>query len=110
MCPHLARSSKRSKPVTPSAKGCEDCLAMGAEWVHLRLCLACGHVGCCNDSPNKHAALHAREAGHPVAKSFEPGQDWAWCYADEELVEAVPAFAGESPPEHIGPPGPDPVP
>jgi len=104
MCQHLASSVERSKPVTPSAQGCEDCLAVGDEWVHLRLCLTCGHVGCCNDSRNKHASVHSREAGHAVVKSFEPDEEWAWCYADEELVERVPTFDGESPPRHLGPP------
>jgi uncharacterized UBP type Zn finger protein len=68
--------------VQPSANGCEDCLAIGGRWVHLRLCLTCGHVGCCDSSPNKHATAHFHSAGHPLVQSFEPGEDWVWCYAD----------------------------
>jgi uncharacterized UBP type Zn finger protein len=68
--------------VQPSANGCEDCLAIGGRWVHLRLCLTCGHVGCCDSSPNKHATAHFHTAGHPLVQSFEPGEDWVWCYAD----------------------------
>ncbi len=60
--------------VTPSAEGCEDCLKIGAKWMHLRLCMTCGHVGCCDDSPNRHATKHFRSTGHPVIKSFEPGE------------------------------------
>ena len=67
----------------PSANGCEDCLRMGGRWVHLRLCTSCGHVGCCDSSPNKHATAHAKEPGHPIVRSFEPGEEWFWCYTDE---------------------------
>ncbi|MEU7866805.1 UBP-type zinc finger domain-containing protein [Dactylosporangium sp. NPDC049140] len=74
------------EPVEPSADGCEDCLAVGGRWVHLRLCLTCGHVGCCDSSPSKHATAHFRSAGHPLVQSFEPGEEWVWCYADEALV------------------------
>ena len=73
--------------VTPSADGCEDCLRIGSWWVHLRLCLTCGHVGCCDSSPNKHASKHARSAQHPIAQSIEPGEDWIWCFADEIAFE-----------------------
>jgi hypothetical protein len=69
--------------VTPSADGCEDCLKIGDTWVHLRLCLACGHVGCCDSSKNKHATAHFRSRRHPIIQSFQPGEDWRWCYADE---------------------------
>ncbi|WP_433619233.1 UBP-type zinc finger domain-containing protein [Dactylosporangium sp. CA-139114] len=75
-----------SPPVEPSADGCEDCLAVGGRWVHLRLCLTCGHVGCCDSSPSKHATAHFRSSGHPLVQSFEPGEEWAWCYADEAVV------------------------
>jgi uncharacterized UBP type Zn finger protein len=78
-CPHLALSH----PVTPSASGCEECLRTGDEWVHLRLCLCCGHVGCCDDSPNKHATRHFLATAHPVIQSFEPGESWRWCYIDK---------------------------
>ena len=67
-------------------EGCEECLAMGSRWVHLRLCLTCGHVGCCDSSPNKHATKHAGETDHPIVRSFEPGEDWRWCYVDETFV------------------------
>lgn len=72
--------------VTPSAQGCEDCLAIGDTWVHLRICLICGHVGCCDQSKNKHATAHFHATQHPIIKSFEPGENWAWCYVDEILV------------------------
>jgi hypothetical protein len=71
------------RPVTPSAPGCEDCLAIGARWVHLRICMTCGHVGCCDSSPNRHATKHFRAAGHAIVRSGEPGEAWGWCYADE---------------------------
>ena len=63
--------------------GCEDCLAIGARWVHLRMCMSCGKIGCCDSSPNRHASRHAREAGHPIVRSAERGEDWSWCYVDE---------------------------
>jgi hypothetical protein len=69
--------------VTPAANGCVDCLATGDSWVHLRVCMSCGHVGCCDSSPNKHASAHAGDAGHPIVQSYEPGEDWYWCYTDE---------------------------
>jgi uncharacterized UBP type Zn finger protein len=73
--------------VQPSADGCEDCLATGDRWVHLRLCLTCGHVGCCDSSPNKHATAHFHSSDHPLVQSFEPGENWVWCYADEVGLE-----------------------
>jgi uncharacterized UBP type Zn finger protein len=73
--------------VSPSAAGCEDCLRIGGWWVHLRMCLTCGHVGCCDSSPNRHASAHARTTDHPVVRSLEPGEDWAWCYVDEVVLE-----------------------
>ena len=72
--------------VTPSAQGCEECLRMGATWVHLRECLTCGHIGCCDASPNKHATKHFHASGHPIVQSFEPGEDWRWCYVDDMVV------------------------
>ena len=63
--------------------GCEECLAMGDSWVHLRKCLTCGHIGCCDSSRNRHATKHFHETGHPVIQSFQPGEDWLWCYVDE---------------------------
>lgn len=73
--------------VTPSTlEGCEDCLRIGSSWVHLRLCLTCGKVGCCDSSPNRHASKHSAEASHPIIQSFEPGEDWRWCFVDEVIV------------------------
>ncbi len=77
-CDHL----KLIKDVTPSAGGCEACLKMGDTWVHLRLCLICGHVGCCDNSKNKHATKHFTGTGHPIVKSLEPGENWMWCFVD----------------------------
>jgi hypothetical protein len=80
----------------PAAEGCVECLATGDWWVHLRRCM-CGHVGCCDSSPNKHASKHSRDVGHPVVQSFEPGEDWYWCYVDELGFE----IPGEGPsPSH----------
>jgi uncharacterized UBP type Zn finger protein len=78
-CSHL----DHIRDVTPSAEGCEDCLRIGARWVHLRLCLTCGHAGCCDSSPNRHASAHFRASAHPLVRSLEPGEDWMWCYIDE---------------------------
>jgi uncharacterized UBP type Zn finger protein len=70
-----------------TAEGCADCIALGeVAWVHLRLCLTCGHVACCDSSPHKHATAHHQASGHPVIRSFEPGETWRWCYVDELLV------------------------
>jgi Na+/H+ antiporter len=82
-CEHLRSASVTPQPTTPS--GCEECLAQGTTWVHLRLCMECGHVGCCNSSQYKHADGHYADTGHPVMRSFEPGEAWRWCYVDEEL-------------------------
>jgi uncharacterized UBP type Zn finger protein len=80
LCTHLDRIQ-----VAPpdSVEGCEDCLRIGGRWVHLRVCLTCGHVGCCDSSQNKHASAHAREADHPIVRSAQPGETWCWCYLDE---------------------------
>jgi len=66
-----------------SVAGCEDCLKIGATWVHLRLCMTCGHVGCCDSWPNRHASKHAAATQHPIIQSAEPGEDWLYCYADD---------------------------
>ena len=82
------------KPVHPhTTRGCEDCLKMGGRWVHLRLCLTCGNVGCCDSSPNRHATKHFHATQHPIIQSMEPGEDWGWCYVDEVEFEgdALPA-------------------
>jgi len=75
------------RSVKPSAAGCEECLQTGDTWVHLRMCLVCGHVGCCDDSKNKHATKHFHATGHPLIKSMEPGESWIWCYVDEMAME-----------------------
>ena len=81
--PHLALV----RPVMPRTwEGCEECLRLGTTWVHLRLCLTCGHVGCCDSSPMKHARAHAAATTHPIVRSLEPGEDWRWCYIDEAYV------------------------
>jgi CPA1 family monovalent cation:H+ antiporter len=83
-CEHM-----RSVPVPePEARahGCEECLAIGQDWVHLRKCLDCGQIGCCDSSIGKHAMGHARETGHPCIRSFEPGEDWRYCYLDETMA------------------------
>ncbi|MEO1365879.1 MAG: NAD-binding protein, partial [Acidobacteriota bacterium] len=69
--------------VLPTSQGCEECLRLGDSWVHLRVCMTCGHVGCCDSSPNRHATAHFHETGHPVVRSLEPGETWGWCYIDE---------------------------
>jgi CPA2 family monovalent cation:H+ antiporter-2 len=81
-CAHL----DQIRPVFPSAAGCEDCLRTGDSWVHLRICMTCGHMGCCDSSPNRHATKHHHQTGHPIVRSMEPGEEWGWCYADEVVV------------------------
>lgn len=75
--------------VTPSADGCEDCLKIGGRWVHLRLCKICGHVGCCDNSPNRHATKHYNATTHPIVRSFEPGEVWGYCYPDDMFFETL---------------------
>ena len=87
MAPHTCPHVKQIRPVTPQSEGCEECLATGDRWVHLRLCLTCGHVGCCDSSKNKHATKHFHATGHPVMKSAEPGEDWGWCYIDQIQID-----------------------
>ena len=82
-CAHLEAGANRSGSRRPR-EGCQECLAIGfTDWVHLRLCLDCGHVGCCDSSPYKHATGHFGETSHPVMRSFQPGEDWRWCFVDE---------------------------
>jgi hypothetical protein len=73
--------------VTPSARGCEDCLRIGAVWLHLRLCRTCGHVGCCDDSPNRHATKHFHASGHPIIEGYDPPEGWGYCYVDDVMVQ-----------------------
>ena len=90
-CTHMSTAVE----VTPSSEGCEDCLLMGARWVHLRMCMQCGHIGCCDSSPNRHATGHWQQhADHMLVRSYEPGENWWWCYSDDvafEVAEAPPA-------------------
>jgi len=89
VCTHLDQIAVRDLP--ESVEGCEDCLKTGDKWLHLRICLTCGHVGCCDNSPNRHATAHARATSHPIIRSLEPGEDWNWCYIDEVafLVDGI---------------------
>lgn len=102
-CEHLQETEKRVQPVRPSTQGCEECLQSHGVWVHLRLCMSCGHVGCCDNSPNKHATKHAHRTHHPVIRSYEPGEDWAYCYPHDQFIEELAARSGESAPRHFSP-------
>ena len=82
-CNHL----NQIKPVHPNTKGCEECLKIGQSWVHLRMCMECGHVGCCDSSIGKHATKHFHSTKHPIMRSIEPGETWYWCYVDELMFE-----------------------
>jgi uncharacterized UBP type Zn finger protein len=84
-CTHIPDAPLREVP-QPVA-GCEECLAIGGRWVHLRMCQTCGHIGCCDSSPNRHATAHHHTTGHPIVRSAEPGEDWSWCYVDEVVLE-----------------------
>jgi uncharacterized UBP type Zn finger protein len=92
-CTHLESIQVLELP--ESVDGCVDCLAIGGAWLHLRICLTCGHVGCCDDSPNRHASAHARASEHPIIRSLEPGEDWSWCYVDE-LAMVIPEVTGKT--------------
>jgi hypothetical protein len=80
-CTHLDQITVTELPA--QIEGCEDCLKIGATWVHLRMCEICGHIACCDDSPNKHATAHFHATAHPIMRSAEPGEDWSWCFVDE---------------------------
>lgn len=86
LCPHLSQI----KHVKAKVHGCEECLRTGDQWVHLRLCMTCGHIGCCDDSKNKHATKHFHATKHPIIRSIEPGEEWGWCFVDEEMFESLP--------------------
>jgi uncharacterized UBP type Zn finger protein len=100
-CTHLERILIARLP--EAVDGCEDCLATGGSWLHLRICLTCGHVGCCDDSPNRHATAHGHSSGHPIIRSLEPGEAWSWCFVDE-LAMLIPEVVGETkiPPSPLG--------
>ena len=92
-CTHIDRITITQLP--DAVDGCEDCLAVGDPWLHLRICLECGHVGCCDDSPNRHATAHAHSTGHEIIRSLEPGERWSWCYADQ-LTLLLPQVQGQT--------------
>lgn len=90
-CTHLDHVHVTELPA--AVDGCTECLAIGGVWLHLRICLECGQVGCCDDSPNRHATAHAHQTGHPIIRSLEPGEDWSWCYVDE-IAFVIPTVHG----------------
>lgn len=100
-CTHLDQVQVTQLP--DSVPGCEDCLASGDGWLHLRICLGCGKVGCCDDSPNRHARAHAAASGHAIIRSIEPGEEWSWCFVDE-VAMVLPEVKGEPqiPPSPLG--------
>jgi uncharacterized UBP type Zn finger protein len=100
-CTHLDSVTITELPA--ASDGCVDCLATGAPWCHLRICLTCGHVGCCDDSPHRHASAHAASSGHPLIRSIQPGEDWSWCFVDEVAMR-IAEVTGEPriPPSPMG--------
>jgi uncharacterized UBP type Zn finger protein len=92
-CTHL--DSIEITELPQGVDGCEDCLAVGDKWCHLRICLSCGHVGCCDSSPNRHATAHAESSGHPIMRSIQPGEDWSWCFVDE-VAMVIPDVKGDT--------------
>jgi uncharacterized UBP type Zn finger protein len=100
-CTHLDQVQILQLP--DAVDGCAECLASGGKWVHLRICLACGHVGCCDSSPGKHASAHYGESDHALIRSLEPGEDWSWCFADQ-VAMVIPEIHGQTriPPSPLG--------
>jgi uncharacterized UBP type Zn finger protein len=100
-CTHL--DSVKVTELPDASDGCVECLETGDPWCHLRICLTCGHVGCCDDSPNRHASAHAAATEHPLIRSIQPGEDWSWCFVDETAMR-IPAVVGEPriPPSPMG--------
>ena len=100
-CAHL--DSVEITELPAEVDGCEECLKTGDGWVHLRICLRCGKVGCCDSSPGRHASAHATESGHPIMRSLEPGEDWCWCFEDG-FGMLIPQVTGETriPPSPLG--------
>jgi hypothetical protein len=92
-CTHL--DSIKVLQLPENVDGCEDCLREGGVWLHLRICLTCGHVGCCDDSPNRHASAHHGTSGHHLIRSLEPGEEWSWCF-DDELAMVISDVRGET--------------
>jgi uncharacterized UBP type Zn finger protein len=92
-CTHLDQITLTELPA--SVDGCEDCLRAGGKWLHLRICLSCGHVGCCDDSPARHATAHQQATAHPIIRSLEPGELWCWCY-DDEIAFVLDGLSGET--------------
>ena len=85
-CTHLKQLRQDHAKAKPNSEGCEECVKRGDSWVHLRVCMECGNVGCCDSSKNKHATKHFHASQHPVVQSLEPGENWLWCYIDEEVA------------------------
>jgi uncharacterized UBP type Zn finger protein len=100
-CTHLDQI--RITQLPESVEGCNECLAAGDPWLHLRICLECGNVGCCDSSPNRHASAHAQNSGHPLIRSLQPGEEWSWCYLDGEPL-MIPQVHGQTriPPSPLG--------
>src|SRR5687767_3346082 len=92
-CTHLDTIKITELP--EAVDGCAECLATGGAWVHLRICLECGHVGCCDSSPNRHASRHAASAGHPIIRSIEPGEEWSYCFVDD-VAMVIGGVSGET--------------
>jgi uncharacterized UBP type Zn finger protein len=88
-CAHLDDIQVLAAPEVVA--GCEECLATGGRWVHLRMCQTCGHIGCCDNSPGRHATAHNKATAHPVIRSVEPGEEWSWCYVDELMFVVRPS-------------------
>ena len=85
-CTHTGSIQLTQLP--PDIPGCEDCLRTGDRWLHLRMCMTCGHIGCCDSSPNRHARGHAETSGHPIIRSAEPGEGWSYCFLDDVVLGA----------------------
>lgn len=91
MSPHCTHMDT-IQTVVPSALGCEECLSIGSEWVHLRLCRSCGHVGCCDQSPHQHARRHFEATQHPIIEGYDPPEGWGWCYVDDVMFDLRPVM------------------
>jgi uncharacterized UBP type Zn finger protein len=100
-CTHL--DHVRITELPERVEGCAECLLAGDPWLHLRICLECGHVGCCDDSPNHHATAHVQSTGHPIIRSLQPGETWSWCYVDKVAMD-IPQVTGQTriPPSPMG--------